>query len=184
VDRDEQTVTLKDGRLVRIRPLRPDDGPGLVAGFDRLSELSRYRRFLTGKTHLTQSELRYLTSVDGVDHAAFVAIDPERPSDDGNPEGLGIGVARYIRSATDPDTAEAAIAVIDEYQDLGVGKALLTALGRRAAANGVVRFTGDSLADNEDVTHLLQSFGIDTEIDIDESGTMHARVDLGDVPDR
>lgn len=182
--RDEQTVELKDGRSVRIRPLRPDDGPGLVAGFARLSELSRYRRFLTGKTHLTQSELRYLTSVDGADHVAFVAIDPDRPSDDGNPEGLGIGVARYIRSPLERESAEAAIAVIDEYQGLGVGKALLTALGREAAANGIARFTGDTLSDNEDVAHLLDSFGIDTEMDVDASGTMHARVEFGDLSDR
>ena len=171
-------MTLKDGRTVHIRDLRPDDGPAISAGFARMSEMSRYRRFLTGKSRLTEAELEYLTGVDGVDHVAVAAIDPVRPSDDGNPEGLGVGIARFIRSETDSKSAEAAVAVIDEYHGLGVGKALLTALGRRAAATGIVRFTGDSLADNEDVEHLLRSFGIEPDVIRDGSGTIHATVEF------
>ena len=44
---------------MKIRPIRPHDKEGLLAGFERLSEDSRYKRFLTPMDTLTSSQLRY-----------------------------------------------------------------------------------------------------------------------------
>src|SRR5438045_2569211 len=68
-------VQLRDGSPVEVRPLRADDKAGLAAGFARLSELSRYRRFLSLTTRLTNGQLAYLTELDHHDHEALVAID-------------------------------------------------------------------------------------------------------------
>jgi len=62
-----RTVTLRDGVRVRLRPIAPDDRDLLAASFERLSEQSRYRRFLTAKSKLSTNELDYL--VDAVDHS-------------------------------------------------------------------------------------------------------------------
>lgn len=45
--REEETVSLRDGARVVIRPIRQRDGALLAEGFSRLSAQSRWFRFLT-----------------------------------------------------------------------------------------------------------------------------------------
>jgi hypothetical protein len=47
------TVRLRNGTDVAIRPIRPDDGPQLQQAYERLSIHSRYQRFLGLKSHLS-----------------------------------------------------------------------------------------------------------------------------------
>jgi hypothetical protein len=68
-----------------------------VEAFERLSDRSRYRRFLSARRRLSTVEVRYLTEVDHRDHEALVAIDAE--------SGSGVG-SRYVRSKTDRRVAE------------------------------------------------------------------------------
>jgi GNAT superfamily N-acetyltransferase len=129
----------------------PDDKKGLAAGFDRLSELSRYRRFLTPTDHLTAKQLAYLTEIDHHDHEALVAIDPSGRD--------GVGVARYVRSGRGSEEAEAAVAVADDWQRRGLGTALLRHLAARAQAEGITRFTALVLGDNLPVRRMLETLG-------------------------
>ena len=85
-----KTLTLRDGARLTLRPIALEDKQVLAASFDRLSEESRYRRFLTPKNKLSAAELDYLVDVDHKDHEAIIAIDPM--------SGEGLGVARYVRS--------------------------------------------------------------------------------------
>jgi hypothetical protein len=48
-----------------VRPIAPEDKPLLVAGLQKLSARTVYRRFMSPKTRFTDAELRYLTEVDG-----------------------------------------------------------------------------------------------------------------------
>jgi GNAT superfamily N-acetyltransferase len=144
-------VLLRDGSTVEIRPLRADDKAGLAAGFARLSELSRYRRFLSPTTRLTHGQLAYLTELDHHDHEALVAVDPASRH--------GLGVARYVRSRDDPREAEFAVAVADDWQRRGLGTALLRALAARAREEGIRRFTGLVGAENRSIRALLQTLG-------------------------
>jgi hypothetical protein len=43
--------TLRDGRRLQIRALRPDDRAGLLAAVDGFSSESLYRRFFAGRRH-------------------------------------------------------------------------------------------------------------------------------------
>ena len=52
------TFRLRSGKWVRIRPIRPDDGPRLQVAYDALSQESKYRRFLAAKPHLTSADTR------------------------------------------------------------------------------------------------------------------------------
>jgi GNAT superfamily N-acetyltransferase len=142
-----EEVRLRDGSVVHVRPVQPGDGPLLVDGFSRLSVESRQMRFLSGKTVLTPGELRYLTEVDHHDHEAIGALDPA--------DGRGLGIARYIRNAEDPEEAEVAVAVVDQWQRRGLGTELLNRLADRARQEGVRHFTGLVSADNVAVTKLL-----------------------------
>jgi GNAT superfamily N-acetyltransferase len=143
----------------RLRLLQPDDAEALAAGFERLSEASRYQRFFSATTRLSPTVLAYLTDLDGVDRAAVAALDPSRPSDVGTGEGLGIGIARYFRRADDGRVAEVAITVIDEYQGRGIGSLLFRALAAHAYQQGIREFRADVLTENRAVQQLLHAVG-------------------------
>jgi ribosomal protein S18 acetylase RimI-like enzyme len=154
---------------IEIRPIEPTDKQAVLAGFERLSERSRYRRFLAPQGRLSSAELRYFTEVDHHDHEALVAIEPGT--------GEGIGVARYVRSAEDPSSAEIAVAVIDDWQQRGVGSRLTAALAERARAEGMTTFTAVLLAENEQMLGLLEELG-HTRVTNRERGTLEVSVEL------
>jgi phosphoglycerate kinase len=152
-----------------IRPIRPEDKQALRDGTDRLSERSRYRRFLAPRGSLTPAELTYFTEVDHHDHEALVAIDPIT--------GEGIGVARYIRSPVHPDAAELAVAVADDWQHHGVGTRLTETLAHRARQEGIARFTALLLADNTPMLHLIKSLGVVHDMSVHQ-GIVELTVEL------
>ena len=144
-------VRLTDGQEICIRPIEPCDAPALEAGFQRLTAVSRYRRFLSGLDHLTAHQLQYLTTVDHADHEALVALEAQC--------GAGIGVARYVRDANDPRLAELAVVVTDAWQGCGVGTALLERLVIRARAAGIERLIGRSIVGDHAAPALAAHVG-------------------------
>lgn len=162
-------IRLAGGLLVRLRPIVPGDREELARGYAQLSEESRVRRFLAAPSHLTEEMLEYLTEVDYRDHFALVALAVEEP---GEP---GIGVARYVRLEQEPDTAEAAVTVLDDYQGRGVATVLMEALAVTAVENGIRRFCGYALADNP---ILDMARGAGAEVRPDGAGTVRLEVDL------
>lgn len=148
-------VTLKDGSRVLIRPGLPSDRMLIAREFERLSPESRYRRFFSPMRALSESLLDYLTSMDYVDHFAWAALSAE-PGPDGEPQGLG--VARYVR-LEDPQAAEMAVTVVDDWQGKGLGRILLDALVLEALENGITRFEGDVLVENRPMQEMLRRTG-------------------------
>jgi GNAT superfamily N-acetyltransferase len=144
-------VRLQTGRKAILRPLAADDRRRLTDAFYRLSEESRYRRFFAPVQELSDESLEYLVDIDHHDHEAIVALDPTS-------EDL-IGVARYVRQAPASDRAEAAVVVADDWQRLGLGRALLERLARRAREEGIRRFTALVQADNRRALDLLAEIG-------------------------
>jgi GNAT superfamily N-acetyltransferase len=148
--------------------VRPDDGPAIAAAFEKLSERSRYQRFMTSISELSKSQLRYLTEVDHRDHEALAAFDPR------SREGVGIG--RFVR-LEDSVSAEAAVTVIDEWQGRGLGTLLCSLLADRAREEGIERFTALLLAGNDQMHDVLASLGPARVISRD-AGTVEVEVAL------
>ena len=146
-------VVLRDGSAVLIRPVRPVDAPLLADGFARLSARSRQLRFLTPKQELSPAELRYFTDVDHHDHEALGALD--------HPGGRGVGIARYVRDADDPQAAAIAVTIVDDWQGRGLGTELVAQLSDRARSAGIRRFTALVAADNPAMTGLLRNVRAD-----------------------
>lgn len=144
-------AALRDGSTVLIRQVRGTDAPLLADGFARLSARSRRMRFLGTKTTLSAPELRYFTDVDHHDHEALGALSPA--------DGRGVGIARYIRDPGDPEAAEIAVTIADDWQGRGLGTELLARLSDRARQAGIGRFTATVSADNVAMPRLLWKMG-------------------------
>jgi RimJ/RimL family protein N-acetyltransferase len=144
-------VRLRDGSAVLIRPVRRTDSPLLAEGFARLSERSRWTRFLGRKNMLTEADLSYFTDIDHHDHEALGALDHVR--------GGGVGIARYVRDREDRHAAEIAVTIVDDWQGRGLATELLAQLSDRACQEGIRRFTAVVAADNAAANGLLRNSG-------------------------
>lgn len=145
---------LNDGTRALAWELRPSDREAVREGFEKLSEETRFHRFLAAVPHLTDTMLDHLVDeVDGVDHVALalVVLDEE-----GN--GVPAGIARIIRYSEDPEAADVAVTVMDEFQRRGVATALLAELMRRRPA-GIKRLVTTVTADNEASLAMLRRLG-------------------------
>jgi RimJ/RimL family protein N-acetyltransferase len=147
---DATRARLRDGATLIVRPIEPADRELLRAGFERLSEQSRYMRFQSPLASISDRQLAYLTEVDHHDHEALLALDADDV----------VGVARFVR--VNRNVAECAIVVADHWQGRGVATELLDRLVERAREENVERFTALVLAENAEALRLLERLG-DTE---------------------
>lgn len=144
-------VALRDGSHVRVRQGHRSDKELLLRGFERLGPESRYRRFLTPVSELSDAMARYLTEVDHHDHEAIIALDEET--------GEGIGVVRYVCDPERPGAAEFAVTVADDWQRRGLGTLLLEVISARAREEGITTFTALLLASNQEMMDVLEHLG-------------------------
>jgi GNAT superfamily N-acetyltransferase len=146
-------TTLRDGGRAMFRPLLPEDRWRLQEGFSRLSANARYFRFGRHVDQLRDEEWDQLIAVDGVDHLAWVGIDPDRPDEP------GLGVARCIREPYDRHAAEAAITVAEGQRGRGVGTILLGVLANQALAVGITEFRNYVVAENASMIGVFEALG-------------------------
>jgi RimJ/RimL family protein N-acetyltransferase len=141
-------VTLRDGTTVTLRPIRPEDEPGLIAFHARLSPETAFQRFHAALPRLPTNWAHFLANVDYDRRMAIVALDG----------GQFIAVARYDRSEA-AEEAEVAIVVQDQWQERGLGTILLTELLGYAEARGIRRFRAYVLADNYRMLDMVSRVG-------------------------
>ena len=142
-----------DGRTVTIRPIRPEDADMEQDFVKRMSDESKYYRFMDTLRELTQPMLVRFTQVDYDREMALVAT---LPGDDGKP--TQIGVARYVTNP-DGETVEFALAVADDWQKHGVGRRLMGVLIESARQKGYRAIVGDVLTQNTKMFRLMTSIG-------------------------
>jgi RimJ/RimL family protein N-acetyltransferase len=143
--------TLRDGRSVTIRALKPEDRSAMLSAVGRVSAQSLYRRFFGPKRRFTEKETDFFVNVDFVKHVALVA------SLDESGRTTIVGGGRYI--VTQPETAELAFAIVDEYQGQRVGTALLRHLVLIARASGLRQLVAEVLPENAPMLALFRKFG-------------------------
>lgn len=167
-----ETVKLRDGRKVVLRPVRPEDAPGLIHLHSRLSPDTQYLRFFGPKPYLTAEEAEYLANVDFTRRFAIVgAID-----EDGEERIVAVGRFDIVGEGV----AEPAIVVRDDYQSSGLGTAILERMVEVARGRGVERFSAEVLAENERMIQLLRQAGLD--VGSPEDGVVRVTAPVEDTP--
>jgi RimJ/RimL family protein N-acetyltransferase len=161
--------TLRNGRRMEIRALRPDDRDRLSEAVNHASPQSLYRRFFGAKRYFTEKEIRFFVDVDFIDHVALVAVAEE----DGHPAIVGGG--RYVTTA--PGTAEVAFMVVDRYQGLGLGAALMRHLTLIAREAGLRELTAEVLPSNKAMLKVFEKSGLALSAKT-ENGSTHVALRL------
>jgi acetyltransferase len=148
--------SLADGRVVILRPIRPEDESLLIAFHQGLSELTVYQRYF----HAIQLNQRVaherLSRLCFIDYEREIALVAEVCDDDGQKKV--IAVARLIRQ-TEPKTAEFAVLVDDPSQGQGLGTELVRRLIEVAVAERIQTIQAVILPDNRAMQSICKKLG-------------------------
>ena len=156
---------LRDGRRIEIRALRPDDRAAMKTALQHTSSDSIYRRFFGPKRGFSEREIAFFMDVDFVTQVALVAVVDHAIAAGG----------RYI--VVEAGVAEVAFVVVDQYQGLGIGSALLRHLAALARRAGLKQFTAEVLTDNRAMLAVFERSGLRMETRR-ASGVVHVMLDL------
>ncbi|WP_433618695.1 GNAT family N-acetyltransferase [Dactylosporangium sp. CA-139114] len=124
-----------DGRIVRLRTIRPRDAPALLALHQRLSPNSRYLRFFSAGAAL-DAEVQRLTRPSGPDCVHLLVEEGDAV----------LAAGSYER--VDAARADFALVVDDNHHGEGLGTLLLEQLAAEARRAGITELVGDVLAHN------------------------------------
>ncbi|MGH8120478.1 MAG: GNAT family N-acetyltransferase, partial [Gammaproteobacteria bacterium] len=144
-------VSLRDGRRVTLRAVCPQDREKLHAAIKRLSPESRYARFMSPLHELSPQLLERAVHPERETEVQLVAVWK------GPPEMI-VGGGRYSAGTGSKD-CEFALAVIDEWQGLGLARKLLEALMLTARARGFEHMEGFILSSNSRMLTLAGKLG-------------------------
>jgi len=166
-------VPLRDGTVLHVRPIRPEDADMERSFVNGLSEQTRYYRFFYRLSELTPAMLARFTQVDYDRELALVAI---AATDEGGSQAF-VGVARYIAN---PDrlSAEFAVVVGDAWQRRGVARVLMRGLIVCAKRRGLERLEGTVLRENERMQAFVRSLGFTIADDPEDATQVIATLPL------
>ena len=147
---------LTNGINICIRPIRPEDAMLEKDFVHRLSERTKYFRFMRELHELTPEMIVRFTQIDYDREMAFLAI-----SENANlPHELGVG--RYIRNP-DGHSAEFTLVVADDCQHLGIGSKIMKTLMQTAKAKGITYLEAEILSSNNAMLALVKKLGFSIE---------------------
>lgn len=148
----ETWLTLKNGKELFVRPIMETDENLVIDFFTKLSPQTLYLRFLTQRRALPESMLYQFTHINYISEFALVGLVREDGKD------TIVAIARYAYSPDDNIT-DLAVAVRDDWQNLGIGKALLKKIVDIGKENGIFYFQGLVHHDNKLIMKILRDLG-------------------------
>jgi len=145
------SAELRDGSVLGVRPIRPEDEPKMVRFHETLSDNSvfyRYAGFMKLDARVAHERLSRICFLDYDREMALVA---ER-------EGEIVAVARLVRLRGTAD-AEFALLVSDSLQGQGLGHALLSRLFEVGRDWGLSRIVAEILPENVAMRRVCKELG-------------------------
>ena len=151
---------LRDGTGVTIRPISSADFEREREFIQALSPQSRRFRFLGQIGEPSEQLLAELTNIDYSHDAAFSAVVSE------GSDGRFLGVSRYNTSGA--NSCECAVTVLDDWQQRGLGTALMKHLIRVARARGISFMYSRDASENRAMADLARHLGFNRRVDPDD----------------
>ena len=160
--------TMKDGRNVTLRPIRPEDEPIEGEMFTNFSERTQRFRFFQLIKNITHELLIRYTQIDYDREMAIIAEVEE----DHTKKMAGV-----VRLIADPfnNTAEFAIVVADPWQSQGLGNHFTDYILDIARKRGIRTICAEVLRENFIMLHIFRKRGFKIT---QEEGVCHAELEL------
>jgi GNAT superfamily N-acetyltransferase len=165
--------TLRDGTVVTIRAVRPDDGEKIHAAFKGLEPETVYTRFFGYKNDVTEAELARITGVDFERDVALLATIGHGATE------IVIGGVSAFAAAADPNvrSAELAFTVEEDYQGRGIAGSLMRHILGIARQQGLDQLEADVLARNLSMLGVFRRSGLPMSLRHDED-SVHVTLSL------
>jgi GNAT superfamily N-acetyltransferase len=167
-------LSVRDGRVVHVRPIRADDTARLQSFHAQLSLESIIYRFFRSVPTLSDAQAREFTHVDYRDRMALLATCGAAEAEE------ILAVVRYDRMAGAPE-AEVAFVVADAWQGQGLATALLHELAAYARAQGIERLVALTMGTNVRMLEVLHNCGFPCRARY-EDGDILATLDITTPP--
>ena len=168
----EADIALRDGTSIRLRPVRPQDEPALLAFLAGLSQQARVFRFFSAGTNL-DLEAQRAANVDYVNQYGVIAVAGD---------GTTIRAhGMYVRDGASTD-AEVAFAVADTLQEGGIATTMLAHLADAARSVGIERFVANVLPVNHRMADVFRHSGFEATVRAEPDAlviTMPTELDAG-----
>jgi len=156
-----ESLQLRDGTALTIRPIRPEDEPAVVRFHSTLSDETVYRRFFSQMKLESRIRHERLTRVCFIDYYREMALVAEKPETATAPAEI-IGIGRLVKSPLKSE-AEVAALVTDSFQRKGVGREMVSRLIRFGREEKLERLIASVLTDNPAMKKLLEGQGFEFE---------------------
>jgi len=156
---------LFDGRMVTIRPVRPDDWARERDFLNEMSGDSRYLRFHKWVNVPSDKLIHFLTDIDYDRHMAFVCTVLQPGG-----EKL-VGEVRYVVSP-DGKGCEFGIVIADSWHKTGIAGLLMDALTRTARERGLATMEGIVLARNAEMIRFARGLGFEVQPVLEDPTTV------------
>ncbi len=165
----EQTIRLRDGDEVLVRPIRPEDERLYPPFFARMTDEDMRLRFFARVRELGHAFIARLTQIDYARAMAFIAIDPA--------SGEMLGAVRLHGNA-DREHGEYAIAVRSDLKGKGLGWELMRLIIRFARREGYGEIRGEVLRENTTMIEMCLALGFEAHPEPESPEIMDVRLDL------
>lgn len=148
----ESYHTLKDGTVILLRPIRPEDEPLILELFNTFSKETIVHRFFHVIKVTTHEQLVRYTQIDYEREIAIIAV--------GQPPGREriFGIIQLIFEPEE-EKAEFAIVVGDPWQGRGLGSKLMDVCLSVAKQRGVKLLWGEIIPENIPMINLSKKMG-------------------------
>jgi len=156
----QRELTLRDGRKIQVRPIRPEDEPTILEFLQHVTADDLRLRFFGPMKVFTHTFIARLTQLDYARAMAFVAFDDA---------GELVGVVR-IHSDSVYESGEYAILLRSDRKGLGLGWTLMQLLIDYAKAEGLQRISGQVLRENTVMLQMCRELGFDVSTDPTDPG--------------
>ena len=167
--------TMKDGRQIIIRPIRPEDEPLMVEFHKTLSDRTVYLRYFGSLSLSRRVEHERLSRICFCDYDREMALVAER-ADAAAGECRIIAVGR-MNKLHPWNEAEVAVLVSDQYQKLGLGHELLRRVIEVARDEKLSRVSAEMLPDNLAMQRMAKRLGFSVRAS-DDFTSVRAFLDL------
>jgi acetyltransferase len=167
----DSEITLRDGRRVHVRAVRPTDEAEILQAFDRMSDEERYMRFMR---QVRAPNIERLRKALASFPESGVGIVATVPADDGI-DIVGSAIAIIGR---DPTSCEFGITVATTFGGAGMATALMRIIIAAMSQRGLELMEGFVLAENQPMLRLARRLGFTIAPDPDDQGVRICRLQL------